>query len=117
MAGSWELLKVVADGKELPAPEGKKRVLVLEGTRYVVRLNDEKIGGGTLSVNPKTKPASIDVTPSEGENKDKVMPGVYEIKGDEMKVCVANPGKDRPKEFEAKADSGHVLVTYKRVKK
>jgi hypothetical protein len=31
-------------------------------------------------------------------------------------VCLARPGKPRPKAFESKAGSGHRLETYKRVK-
>jgi hypothetical protein len=39
-----------------------------------------------------------------------------EVKGDTHRVCFAAPGKPRPKAFESKEGSGHMLQTYKRAK-
>jgi uncharacterized protein (TIGR03067 family) len=35
--------------------------------------------------------------------------GVYELDGDEFRICYAPPGKERPKDFSAKAGTGHRL--------
>ena len=51
-----------------------------------------------------------------GEFKGKTMTGIYEIKGDTMRVCFAGGGKDRPTEFRTKEGSMEMLVTYKRIK-
>jgi hypothetical protein len=42
--------------------------------------------------------------------------GIYEIDGDTLRICVAKKGKERPKTFESKEGSGHVLTVMKRVK-
>jgi len=43
--------------------------------------------------------------------------GIYEVKKDSRKVCLAEQGKERPTEFSAKPGSGHTLAVFKRVKK
>ena len=45
------------------------------------------------------------------------MKGIYEIDGDNYKVCFAPPGKDRPKEFSSKGDEGLTLSVWKKAKK
>jgi hypothetical protein len=55
--------------------------------------------------------------PSTGEDaKGKAIRGIYAVRGDALRVCLARPGKPRPKAFESAEGSGHVLYTYKRVK-
>lgn len=41
--------------------------------------------------------------------------GIYEIEGDQLKICLAPLGSARPTEFRAPADSGSTLTIYKRV--
>jgi hypothetical protein len=54
--------------------------------------------------------------PSSGPDKGKTVRGIYEVKGDTQRVCVAAAGKPRPKAFESREGSGHTLITYKRAK-
>ena len=46
----------------------------------------------------------------------KTVLGIYEINGDTIKYCWAEPGKERPKEFATKTDSNQTLMVLKRVK-
>jgi hypothetical protein len=41
---------------------------------------------------------------------------IYELGENTRKVCIAPPGKARPKDFTSTAGSGHILVTFERVK-
>ncbi len=45
------------------------------------------------------------------------MQGIYELHGDNFKICYAGPGKPRPTEFSAKAGSELTCATWKRAKK
>jgi uncharacterized protein (TIGR03067 family) len=67
-------------------------------------------------IDPTKKPKTIDVTPSEGPEKDKTIEGIYELKENELKVCIAMPGKERPTAFESKPGSGTVLLVLKKEK-
>ena len=65
----------------------------------------------------KNSPWTVDVTYTSGDNKDKTMPGIYEIDGDTCKVCFAPVDKERPTDFEAKEGTDCVVTVWKREKK
>jgi uncharacterized protein (TIGR03067 family) len=117
LEGTWEVEKLVRNGEEIPAPAGKKRFLVIDKTTYVLKVDDQKADQGTFAVNPAGKPATIDVIPGRGEAEGKNLLGIYELRGDTLRVCIAGPNKERPKSFESKADSGITFGIYRRAKK
>src|SRR5262249_913595 len=105
LEGTWELASVVRDGKPEPLPEGGKIRVTLKDGKYTVKVNDRVVDEGTGVIDPTKQPKTLDITTAVGPDKGKVVPGIYEIKGDEHRVCVAEPGKERPKEFAAKEGS------------
>jgi uncharacterized protein (TIGR03067 family) len=58
----------------------------------------------------------MDVKPVEGQNQGKTLLAIYELEGDDLKICFVESTKDRPTEFSADKDSGRVLHVYKRGK-
>jgi uncharacterized protein (TIGR03067 family) len=113
--GTWELAGVVREGEKMPAPKEKVTVTLKDG-KYTVRQGGKVTGEGTAKIDPTTRPKSADLSPSSGEAKGKTVLAIYEAKGDTHRLCLAPPGKPRPKSFEAEKGSGHTLYTYKRVK-
>jgi uncharacterized protein (TIGR03067 family) len=69
---------------------------------------------GTFKLDPSAKPKAIDITGTEGPNKGKTIPAIYELTDDTLTVCYNLGGKDRPTEFKTKAGTQLFLVTYKR---
>jgi uncharacterized protein (TIGR03067 family) len=114
LEGTWEVVKVVKDGKEMK-PEGKG-LLILKGGSFVVKVDDKAVAGGTYKVDTSKTPHALDATYTEGPNKGKTALVIYEIKGDELHSSMAAPGKERPTEMSAKEGSGNVYRVYKRVK-
>src|SRR5579875_2155967 len=55
-----------------------------------------------VRIDPKAKPATIDFLINEGpeDSKGKTSKCIYKLEGEKLTLCVAMPGKDRPKEFE-----------------
>ena len=88
--------------------QGRREVTVYAG--------DKPVGERTFTVDPSKKPKTLDSTPSEGPHKGKTFPAIYEFDGDAGKICQAAPGKDRPKEFDAKKGTGQMVAVYKRAK-
>jgi uncharacterized protein (TIGR03067 family) len=113
--GTWEWVRAAADGKEAPAPK-EKVTLTLKDGKATAKAGDKLLGEATAKVDPTTSPKSLDLTPAARGSKGKTVSAIYEVKGDTQRVCIAPPGKPRPKAFEAQEGSGHTLVTYKRVK-
>ena len=116
--GTWRLSSKEVNGKKFSEEEIKDVIATNDGSgKFSVRRGDKALGEGTVKLDPTKKPKAIDVTFTEGERKGKTVLGIYEIDSDAFRVCVANPGDERPAEFSAKAGSGHILIVYKRDKK
>ncbi len=117
LEGSWTMVSMVRNGEKTEGEEAKKFTLVVDGDKYVLKNEDSAIGRGTTKIDPSKTPKTIDIMPSEGENEGKTEQGIYELNGDDYKICFAGPEGRRPTEFESKADSGVTYVIFKRAKK
>jgi uncharacterized protein (TIGR03067 family) len=115
--GTWTFESVEAGGKEQPAAEFKRMTLIFEGDKHTVKKGDEVIQVGTQKLDPSKSPKTIDVTMTEGPSKGTVMLGIYEIRGDTLKVCFDPEGKKRPTEFKSAAGSQTFVAVHNRVKK
>ena len=49
-----------------------------------------------------------------GANKGKAQQGIYERNGDSLRICVAPPGKPRPREFESARGDGRSFTVWHR---
>lgn len=114
VGGTWLVESMLSNGKPPRVPingmsykfaDGKMTLRVPQGERYQ-----------TYKTDASEKPAAIDLTAQDGPAKGKTVKGIYEVKGDEMKMCFAAPDADRPKEFVSKEGSNTVLLTLKREK-
>ena len=114
--GTWTFESVEAGGKEEPAAEFKGMTVTFEGDKFTVKKGDEVIQAGTQKLDPSRSPKTVDVTVAEGLSKGAVMLGIYEIKGDTLKVCFDPEGKKRPTQFKS-ASGSQTFVVHKRVKK
>ena len=111
--GTWTVVSAEVDGKP---DEGRKNTPVTFMSTNFTRKAGAKNVKGTYKLDPAAKPKSIDATFTNGADKGKTAPGIYTLEADSLKICEAPPGKDRPKEFVSKADSGHLLLVLKREK-
>ena len=109
--GEWVYVSSEKDGKKTPEEELKGVVRTIKGDQYTLSKGDKVLARGTIKVDPSKKPATIDVMRSDG---DRALLGIYEFDGDTQKVCLAAPGKDRPREFSAKEGSGNTLTVWKK---
>jgi uncharacterized protein (TIGR03067 family) len=94
----------------------------VDGTKIKWSVDPEKkedASEATFKIDPKAKPKALDITFTAGRFKGDTVLAIYEIDGDTLKVCYSTTedGKGRPTEFDTKADSKAVFMTYKRVKK
>ncbi len=111
--GTWQLLSAETNGEKAPEERVKQIRAVIEASKHTVYFGDKKVADGIpFQLDPTTNPKSVTDTLPDGST----IKGIYELDGDTLKSCVAAPGKDRPKEFTAKAGSGQTLRTFTRVK-
>jgi uncharacterized protein (TIGR03067 family) len=110
LKGTWTVVKAERNGQANDEIKDDKLILTEDG-KLTVKAKDRD-QEGTFEVNPTKKPKTIDVKPgSEG-----IVLGIYELDGDNLKLCFGRPGNDRPTAFESKPDSGVMLITLKRDK-
>lgn len=113
--GTWVVVTAERDGKQAPASDLKHMKLVIDGDHFTFHgPNGEE--AGTFKLDPTTSPKAIDVMPTSGPDKGKIVLGIYELDGTERhRACFASPGKDRPKAFSAGAGSGNELYEMKQI--
>jgi uncharacterized protein (TIGR03067 family) len=58
----------------------------------------------------------MDITSTEGANKGKTFLAIYELNGDNLRICYNLTGKVRPTEFKTQKGEPLFMATYKRAK-
>jgi uncharacterized protein (TIGR03067 family) len=110
LEGTWLVVSAIKGGKAEEGAKGEK--VVFAGNTITVHAKNGE-HKATVKIDPKKQ--TIDVTITE-QGQTRVLKGLYQIKGDEMKFCHSRPGQGRPKELAAEKGSGNVLLTLKRDK-
>jgi uncharacterized protein (TIGR03067 family) len=113
--GTWKFVSQEMDGNALPKEEVAKHTITFAGDKWTVRSEGKVVQAGTHKFDPTKKPAQVDAAVTEGEDKGSTMLGIYELKGDTLKVCFDPKGKERPKEFSSK--DGRLTAVVEREKK
>jgi uncharacterized protein (TIGR03067 family) len=118
LQGTWETVSLNYNGKDFPT-EGKGRFrFVFKGDKATVTGNkaiQKEYAKISFKLDPSTMPRIVDLTVSDGSQLNAVMEGIYEIKGDEMRLCVKVFGKDRPLEFASPEGASIALLVMKRI--
>jgi uncharacterized protein (TIGR03067 family) len=115
LKGTWKVEKAVFMGNDSTEAFGTA-VLTMEEGKYVVAFAGQE-DKGTIKLDASKNPKQMMIESTEGTNKGKTFPSIYELSGDTLKICYALEGKDPPKAFESKADTQTLFITYKRDKK
>jgi uncharacterized protein (TIGR03067 family) len=113
--GTWRIVSLEIDGGKVSDEVIKEAKLIVKGKEFTMK---EKIAvyKGVFTIDPDKKPKTIDMKFTEGPEKGNTALGVYELDGDDLKLCLTITAKERPTEFAAKAKSGLGLEVLKREK-
>jgi uncharacterized protein (TIGR03067 family) len=117
MQGDWGAASQVVDGHKAGDDEAQILFRTVKDDTYTVLLFDKPLGKGTFTIDATKKPKTIDARPATAAKAAPPLLGIYEIDGDVFRACFAASGKERLKDFECKAGSGHTLTVWKREKK
>ena len=108
--GVWKVVSAEDGGRK--TPEEVVKELRLTVARDVITYKvGEKSTRWRYKLDPEKKPKWIDLT-----DEGRVMPGIYEVDGDTLRICFSERGgDDRPTAFESKPNSSNdVLIVLKR---
>src|SRR5262245_801268 len=101
LQGTWLPAAAELGGKMFPDEVRKSMKLVIKDDRYTVTVG-EKVDQGIVKLNPKALPKAMDITGTDGPNKGKTFPAIYERDGDTLRVCYDLSGKGYPTEFKTR---------------
>jgi uncharacterized protein (TIGR03067 family) len=111
--GKWKPTKAELAGQPMADAVLKVISLKLDNGKYEVFVGDEP-DRGTYTIDSTTQPKSMTVTGTDGVNRGKTFPAIYELKGDTLRICYDLSGAKRPTEFKSIAGTKLYLVTYNR---
>jgi uncharacterized protein (TIGR03067 family) len=115
LQGTWQFISQEVGGKPVPPAHLAKMTITFTADKWAVREDGKVVQAGSHKLDPTKKPAQVDAIVTEGPDKGSTMLGIYELKGDTMKVCFDPAGKERPTSFTAQA--GQMAVIIQRDKK
>jgi uncharacterized protein (TIGR03067 family) len=115
--GIWRIVSLEINGNKGGDDDVKKLSVVngVDGT-WSLRSDGTDLTKGTSTIDPTQKVKTIDLTPTNGDDKGKVFQGIYELNENTRKLCIAPSGQARPTEFSSAPNSGHILVVFERDK-
>ncbi|HUP81767.1 MAG TPA: TIGR03067 domain-containing protein [Pirellula sp.] len=118
LAGEWECISAVDDGKEIDEATVKKlRLTLTKDGAYKTTLGDRVLFDSTCKIDNAKTPKSIDMIGTEGENKGKAAQGIYKLVEGKLSICYTMPGKQRPSDFKSESGSSATLVRWQRKKR
>jgi uncharacterized protein (TIGR03067 family) len=119
LEGTWVIVKMEIDAKSLLEKDEKWKVVIKDDKATFIPKTDPQAEPIVLAkvLDPSKKPKTVTVA-YEGKL---TFYGIYEVKGDELRVCgdgvdtatEKNPEARRPKEFDSKKG---LLLVFKREK-
>ena len=116
LQGTWSITDAMLAGRD-HIDDFKEMKLKVTGDKYEVGFGTVR-EKGTLKLDPAKKPKQIDLTTTkEGPFMGRNLPGIYELKGDTIVLCIEADKTERPTKFEAPEKTRLMLLTFKRDKK
>ena len=119
MQGDWQLVRGEESGEAASKYVVEHFNCVIKGDQLTfkgVEPLTDKASKLTIKIDASPTPKCIDLKVEAGSLKGTLLEGVYEWKGNELKLCLnfASGIANRPLGFETKAGSNRVLLVLKR---
>jgi uncharacterized protein (TIGR03067 family) len=111
LQGAWHLASLEVNGSTMPAPPDAR--IIINGSRFQ-SLGMGAVYEGTVEVDARKRPKTIDMVFTAGPEKGNRSLGIYDLDGGQLKLCLTVTGSVRPKAFATAPGSGLALETLTR---
>jgi uncharacterized protein (TIGR03067 family) len=121
LEGTWRVLTINENGQDAPHELVRNVSIIFAGNKMKSLFGDA-VNEETYTVNSTKSPKTIDLTRTllqavfNGQKpappKREILPGIYVLEDKKLKICLAEPGQERPKDF--KSQKGAVLFVLER---
>jgi uncharacterized protein (TIGR03067 family) len=128
LQGYWKPLQCDFEGKpQMPADLMKQVTAVFDKSEYFLYFKDSKLDKdgkpiilrlalANVGLDETTAPRTITFEFADGPLKGKKSHGIYEVAGNQLKVCYGPADKPKPTRFDSPAGSGYFNETWVRQK-
>jgi uncharacterized protein (TIGR03067 family) len=126
LQGNWKPLHCEYEGVSQMSPDVMKQVtVVFDKNEYYLYFKDKDRNGQpkplilavlNVALDSTTNPKSISFEFKDGPYKGQKRHGIYELVGNQLKLCYGSTEKPKPAEFKAPPNSGYFLETWARQK-
>jgi len=115
--GTWLPIKAELGGQPMDEAVLKTISMNLENGKYHVSVAGNP-DDGTFELQPSTNPKAMVIHGTEGPNKGRAIPAIYDLSGDTLRICydLSPTNAHTPKEFKSSTGTRLYLVTYERKK-
>jgi uncharacterized protein (TIGR03067 family) len=113
LQGTWNVTALEIDGQEMSSALPGDARIVIQGDRFT-STGMGPVYEGTLNLDPSTNPRQLNMHFDAGPEKGNTNLGIYELKGNTWRLCLATRGTVRPSSFASKPGSGFALETLTR---
>jgi len=113
LEGEWRFETLEIDGATMPAATLTESRLLIDGDRFRTE-SPEAAYDGVFIVDVEASPKAIDIEFIEGPEAGNWSYGIYELRGDELTMCLGLVGASRPTGFSTSHGSGHALERLRR---
>ena len=107
LEGSWNVVSAEEGGKA-PDKTWKKSGLIIQGDNFMLVDADSRLSL-KQKIDPTKSPKQMDL-----EGQGFKWTGIYELNGDDLKLCFDETGKERPADFKTAAGDNRLLMVLKR---
>lgn len=124
LQGNWKPLQCEYQGTpQMPADVMKQVTVVFDKNEYHLYFVDKNKDGSpkvlrlalaTITLDPTTSPKSILFEFPDGPFKGQKRHGIYELAGNQLRVCYGPAEKPKPTDFKAPPNSGYFLEMWAR---
>jgi uncharacterized protein (TIGR03067 family) len=114
LEGIWEFTDLEVDGTAMPAAALLNSRMLIDGDRFRMESPDA-VYEGIFTINVEQRPHQIDIEFVEGPEAGNWSYGIFEVTGENFKICLGLTGASRPISFATSPGSGHALENLHRV--
>jgi len=126
LQGYWKPLEIQSEGKAMMPTELMKQVtVVVDKSEYHLYFKEKELDKegkpiifrlalANITLDEKASPKTITFEFADGQLKGQKRHGIYELAGNQLKLCYGPVDKPRPTKFESPASSGYFLETWAR---
>lgn len=113
--GTWIPIRSVGDGEPTSEKDLRDVTLTFIDGRCEVHRAGVLIRHGTYSVDTAKVPCELDVCFAESDVSELIgapLRGIFEVDGDQLRICYGPPGGDRATSFSGEKGTGQYLAEY-----